>query len=72
MGLGIKGIRDNAGNYKNYKDIFTAVLGVLRGYKARMMKNSPIFWVVEIIEHELWRIVEHRKNEMQPHAEMFL
>ena len=61
-----------ANTLKNYKDIFTALLGVLRGYKAKQIKNSPIYWVVEIIEHELWRIVEHRKNEMQVVAEKFL
>ena len=57
---------------RSFKDVFTAVLGVLRGHKGRQIKNSPIFWVVEIIEHELWRIVTHRQSEMTPAAELYL
>lgn len=41
------------------------MITIIRDLKMSMVPNSGIFWVIEIIEHEAWRIIENRKIKIK-------
>jgi len=50
----------------NYEAFFQGLAMVFSEYKARQVKNSGIYWVVEIIEHETARLIDSRKAVIAP------
>lgn len=37
---------------------------IAQNYKSQQIKNSEIYWVVDIIESEISKQIEHRKNDI--------
>ena len=53
-----------AGSVGTCGEAFTSILQVLRGLKGASVKNSPMYWVVEIVEHESAKVIDTWKRKL--------